>query len=216
MHTFIITGGDLNSRAGYVHELCTARTELIHLFAEKSVLTIKQIQDLSIPLSISPRLPRLVFIEEANTLTLPAQNALLKMLEEPPESTTFYLTCASKSSLLPTVLSRAKLIQLGIKELAPDPVILSDLKTIMTLSPGDRLVNIVKRDRAESLVWLAQLELALKQKLHDKSLPQKSLTMLANIARLALSTSSALLANCSVSLTTQNFYLRLPHTNSPR
>lgn len=49
---------------------------------------------------------RVVLVLGADTVTLPAQNALLKTLEEPPTGTTIILTAASASVLLPTVLSR--------------------------------------------------------------------------------------------------------------
>lgn len=41
-----------------------------------------------------------------------SQNAILKILEEPPEYVVFILTVKSKSMLLPTVLSRARVISL--------------------------------------------------------------------------------------------------------
>ncbi|MHB1864663.1 MAG: hypothetical protein ACYCPS_00650 [Candidatus Saccharimonadales bacterium] len=49
---------------------------------------------------------RVVIIERADRLTLEAQNALLKNLEEPPSGTVFILTYESVSSLLPTITSR--------------------------------------------------------------------------------------------------------------
>ena len=50
------------------------------------------------------------------------QNILLKVLEEPPEPTVFILTCADKSSLLSTVLSRAVIFSLGeILDTEDDP-----------------------------------------------------------------------------------------------
>lgn len=42
----------------------------------------------------------------AKSFTIPAQNALLKILEEPPRNIAFYLIAPSKSTLLPTVRSR--------------------------------------------------------------------------------------------------------------
>ncbi len=42
-----------------------------------------------------------------------AQNALLKILEEPPEYVRFLLTCPSATALLPTILSRACTYTLG-------------------------------------------------------------------------------------------------------
>lgn len=57
--------------------------------------------------------PKKVYIiEEADSMNLSAQNALLKVLEEPPESVVFILLAASKASLLPTVLSRCTVLSL--------------------------------------------------------------------------------------------------------
>ncbi len=52
-------------------------------------------------------------IAECNRMNERAQNALLKVLEEPPESVLFLLLTASKESLLPTVTSRAMSLSLG-------------------------------------------------------------------------------------------------------
>ncbi len=216
MNSYILTGGNLASRAKYLNDLNSFETELIHLYAEKSSLTIKQVQDLNTPLSISARLPRLVWIEAANLLTIPAQNALLKMLEEPPASTNFYLTLDSAASLLPTIRSRCTLINLPNTPNLPNLANLSDLKQIMALSPGDRLTAITKRDRAETIAWLTQIESALKDKLSLTTITPSSAKTLAKIARLALQAHRELLANCSVGLVTQNFYLLLPHTRSTK
>lgn len=51
-------------------------------------------------------------IDHADRMTQEAQDALLKILEEPPEFTTFLLLCYNHSSLLPTVLSRVTHLKL--------------------------------------------------------------------------------------------------------
>ena len=51
---------------------------------------------------------RVVIIRGADRLTLPAQNALLKTLEEPPSGTTIIMTAEEPTALLPTVLSRCR------------------------------------------------------------------------------------------------------------
>lgn len=53
---------------------------------------------------------RAIIIEDAHRLTLDAQNALLKMLEEPPEGTLIVLTAVSQKALLPTIVSRTQII----------------------------------------------------------------------------------------------------------
>lgn len=53
---------------------------------------------------------RVVVIEEANLLSEEAQNALLKTLEEPVADTVFILTAPSIMSVLPTIVSRVRVI----------------------------------------------------------------------------------------------------------
>jgi len=228
MQTYIVTGSSLASRSEYITTKVTSSTELFHLVSEKSSLTIKQVQALSASLSIIPRLPRLIWIEEANLLTIPAQNALLKLLEEPPANTTIYLTTQAQSSLLPTIRSRCQVITLlnhqppahsAFRTADTDGSTinhLQSLKTIMGLSPGDRLMSIEKRDRAETILWITQLETALRVKLASPNLTKANYQTLAKIASLTQNAHKELLSNCSISLVIQNFYLLLPHTHSPR
>ena len=63
---------------------------------------------------------RVVVFDDADTLMAPAQNALLKTLEEPPSSSVFILLTARPDVLLPTVLSRC--IRLWFAEPAADDV----------------------------------------------------------------------------------------------
>lgn len=49
---------------------------------------------------------RVAIVEDADLLSLEAQNALLKLLEEPPASTLLILTSSRLQNILPTVLSR--------------------------------------------------------------------------------------------------------------
>ena len=51
-------------------------------------------------------------ITEAQNLTIEAQNALLKVLEEPPQSSQFILTAPTSEGLLSTVSSRCQIIHL--------------------------------------------------------------------------------------------------------
>src|SRR5258706_15589440 len=60
---------------------------------------------------------RVVIVDEADTLVAPAQNALLKTLEEPPSSSVFILVTARPDVLLPTVRSRCP--QLRFRPLSP-------------------------------------------------------------------------------------------------
>jgi DNA polymerase-3 subunit delta' len=55
---------------------------------------------------------KIYILAEAHCMNLNAQNALLKILEEPPEYAVFILTAQSKSAMLDTVLSRSYTVSL--------------------------------------------------------------------------------------------------------
>lgn len=55
---------------------------------------------------------KVYIIAEAQRLLPPAQNLLLKIIEEPPEDTYFILTCDNKFRLLDTILSRVATVSL--------------------------------------------------------------------------------------------------------
>jgi len=61
---------------------------------------------------------RAVLIEDAHYLSGEAQNALLKLLEEPPAATVLVLTVISEDRILPTVASRAQRITILAPTLA--------------------------------------------------------------------------------------------------
>ena len=59
------------------------------------------------------QIARVVIIQDAHLLTGEAQNALLKMLEEPPKGTMLILTASQAEALLPTVRSRLQTVDIG-------------------------------------------------------------------------------------------------------
>jgi DNA polymerase-3 subunit delta' len=78
---------------------------------ERSI-SIEQVRDLE--QFLSRKVPgggrRVIVVEDAHLLGVPAQNALLKTLEEPPVNTMLILTAAHERALLPTIRSRAQAI----------------------------------------------------------------------------------------------------------
>lgn len=108
------------------------------------------------------RLRAMVII--AQSLTHEAQNALLKILEEPPQSTQFHLVVSRPQSLLPTLLSRCVIVgaaRAGSTEVA---------RVFMASSYVERLSSIAERLAAKDTEWQEALidglsELARERKL---------------------------------------------------
>lgn len=69
------------------------------------------IQQVSIRPSLSAR--RVFAVSEAEKLNISSQNALLKVLEEPPAYCTILLLCTRLDKLLPTIKSRCQIIRFG-------------------------------------------------------------------------------------------------------
>ena len=74
----------------------------------KNDITIEQVRTLlnSLKQKAAVAAPRIIIIDSVDNLNRQAANALLKMLEEPPQDAFFYLICHSIGSVLPTVRSR--------------------------------------------------------------------------------------------------------------
>jgi DNA polymerase III gamma/tau subunit len=75
---------------------------------EKLSISIDQVHELLKDINLKPFFEnhKVAIIYPAHLLTLPAQQALLKTLEEPPENTQIILATSLPGKLLPTILSR--------------------------------------------------------------------------------------------------------------
>jgi len=86
----------------------------------KGTISIDAIRELQRFLQLktlgSKPLRRAVILEHAEGLTIEAQNAFLKILEEPPADTILVLTAGNQRALLPTILSRLQTIPVTAPE----------------------------------------------------------------------------------------------------
>lgn len=83
--------------------------------SDKTVIPVESVRALTDALSDRAYAGgrRAVIIDDADRMQDVAQNALLKTLEEPPEGVTFFLIVSSLNVLLPTVVSRCRVIRLS-------------------------------------------------------------------------------------------------------
>jgi DNA polymerase III subunit delta' len=86
---------------------------IIDLQKGKKIISISQIREMGLTIASRPNEARfrMVLILSADLMNVQAQNALLKMLEEPPEKTFFILIAFKTSFLLPTIISRCRIIR---------------------------------------------------------------------------------------------------------
>ncbi len=100
--------------------------DIIQVKPSGSFIKIDQVRDLCRTLTLKPHeaVNRVVIMESAGAMNPEAGNALLKVLEEPPDKTTLILTSDETSDLLPTIVSRCQHIRFN-------PISISRLKTYL-------------------------------------------------------------------------------------
>lgn len=166
-------------------------------------------------------------ILEAERLTLPAQNSLLKTLEEPPESSLIILLASHSASLLPTIVSRVKTVRLPAKsqiELSPEEAekLTKTLSHLLVQGVGERLelslVLIKNRDQAleltENLLFLWRQFLLIKTGVNKKGagfLKKLSLQQVEKALKNTEQVRKMLVANVNFHLAIENLFLSYPH-----
>ncbi|HEX7963712.1 MAG TPA: hypothetical protein VF466_03925 [Candidatus Saccharimonadales bacterium] len=144
-HAVIIAGTDGIGKAalaeciaaellGIAPEKLEAYPHFMRVLPDGASISIDRIRDLQRFLQLKTiggrPLRRAIIVEHASALTTEAQNAYLKLLEEPPADTLMLLTVSSPRALLPTILSRAQVLTVH-------PPTEAQLQPLMTASGKD-------------------------------------------------------------------------------
>ncbi|NOY35747.1 MAG: hypothetical protein GXP44_02415 [bacterium] len=111
-----------------------------------------------------------VFIIELFSLTMESANALLKLFEEPPEGTHFFIAVPSEDAVIPTLRSRLTAVEFQKKE-EENAACEEFLKTM----PNKRMDMIKKigKDKNAAIEFLNGLEAIMAKKL-EKSVAENS------------------------------------------
>jgi len=93
--------------------LSNSHPDVIEIKPSGPYIRISQVRDLCEILAFKPYEARIraVIISDAQTMNTAAGNALLKLLEEPPDRTILILTATEKSDLIQTIASRCQHIR---------------------------------------------------------------------------------------------------------
>ncbi len=78
---------------------------------QKNIIDVDQIREIAAFMHLKPSVDggwRVVIVDDADTMNLNAQNALLKILEEPPPQSMLLLVAHRQGQLLPTIYSRVQ------------------------------------------------------------------------------------------------------------
>lgn len=101
---------------------------------EGSSVKIEQLRDLQKEIFLKPLEGRrkVYILANAQKMTEEAANSFLKILEEPPRNVTLILVADSPSALLPTIVSRCRLVQFTF---LPEDLIIRNLTEELGVSP---------------------------------------------------------------------------------
>lgn len=138
-HAYVITSASL----------AKAKTEIEKFVVEKMKIPFQGnpdvfvgeygsigIEDLQDAISMHQRVPigpKKVIVILGNGISMQAQNSILKMIEEPTANTHFFIAFPTVSMLLPTVLSRVHVIDIGGGEESHDPRVKKFLSSSVSL-----------------------------------------------------------------------------------
>lgn len=171
MQSFLLVGAQ-KTRSDYIENFY--KQQEISLFDRITLETegsigVQEIRKLQENLFLSPRgEKKVILIESAENLTIEAQNALLKVLEEPPSFVFFFLSAAT-DTFLPTILSRCQIISLGTDDqtLSADAKqqLAEDIQIITTDSIAEKLLlaQKVSAEKANTKEWLTNVQLLLRE-----------------------------------------------------
>lgn len=100
----------------------------------RTLISIEQVRDVQRETSLLPfeGRYRVIIFENAELLSEEAANSLLKTLEEPPERVLMILVATNTGSVLPTIVSRCRLVQLRPVPAATIAELLSERKGLDT------------------------------------------------------------------------------------
>ena len=77
---------------------------------------------------------KICLVRDIERMTEEAMNAFLKILEEPPSKTIFLLTATHRDALLPTLVSRTRVVEMA---LVPNSTLRAELPAAEAFSPAD-------------------------------------------------------------------------------
>lgn len=181
MTSFIIISKDKQKRIEYSKDFCAKQDinpfDISIIEKETAVkqninsIGISEIKNIQKTAFLKPMKSKFkaVILEDAHLLTTEAQNAMLKILEEPPEHTLLLLGADTKEAFLPTILSRCQIIELETSDVKLTPKEQKDIETFITMLSGmpvgEKLkkAELLAKDKDKALIWIEKVIIVARE-----------------------------------------------------
>jgi DNA polymerase III delta prime subunit len=178
MQSFLIVAKDKNLASTYTSGLLKKNSvDLIDTDTQiyEKMMGIEDVRNIQKAILLKPfrGKTKAVTIEAYESITPEAQNALLKILEEPPANTILIITTAKKDLILPTIISRCTVISLKDQEIKltdNDLLVLGQtLDTLLNGKTGDKLkiAEDITKNKGDASLWLEKMAMLVKDKLPE-------------------------------------------------
>ena len=176
MHSFLIVAKDKNKASVYISDFLKKKgiysIDISQPVYEKA-MGIEDVRNIQKKTLLKPfkGKTKAVVIQAYENITTEAQNALLKILEEPPINTIIVVSVPRKELLLPTIISRCKIIELiDEKQILSNDEITQLHNYLITLSQGEigerlKIAQDISKNKEDILPWLEKMAIYLRQKL---------------------------------------------------
>ena len=179
----------------------------ISIIESEKAVGIAQVRDFQKKIYLKPYKSekKAVVLNAQNGLTTEAQNALLKVLEEPPVNTIIIILAGSIESILPTIISRCKIFSLDGKNKTDFELYKKIILSVNEKGTGERLklAETYSKDKETALQFLEGMILASESLLREN--PQ-----LLEAAKLLQKTYSVVKnTNANLRLTMEHLLLNL-------
>lgn len=183
MTSFIISSRDKAKRIAYAKAFCTKQAignfDITLIEKETSMkqnvnsIGIDEVKRMQKTIFLKPFKSerKAVILEDAHLLTPEAQNALLKVLEEPPQHTLLLLGADSKEAFLPTILSRCQIIELETETptltTREQNAINQFIEELPYMTIGDRLkkAESLAKDKDKAVEWIEKVIVVMREKM---------------------------------------------------
>ena len=149
-----------------------------------------------------------IILNAKNGITQEAQNALLKVLEEPPQNTIIIILAENKNSILPTIISRCKIIHLKeakktLRQREFEEILLS----LNQMETGDKLklAQDNSKDKETALLFIENLLIAGKNLLETG----ENKNILSSLKLLQKTYTEIKTSNINIRLSLENLFLNL-------
>jgi DNA polymerase III delta prime subunit len=216
MQSFLVVCSDKNITSSYVANLL--KEKYIHSLdinaqTYEKAMGIEDVRNIQKAILLKPfrGKTKAVVINVYENITTEAQNALLKILEEPPANTIIIIAAAKKELFLPTIISRCKVIVLQEKEikLTQDSAQFNDhLNILLNGKIGDKLkiAQDVAKNKEDVAIWLEKMAIFVRNK---QTSDENNLKYLQFLKELQIAYKNIKSTNVSPRTTLENLFLSL-------